>query len=411
MSAGSALLENAYGEALIRIDGQIYEDQLLARRAICWISYARRTLSTNELCHALAIEPGTTTLDPKNISDIEDIISVCTGLVIMDQGTGNVRFAHYTTQKYFERVRSEWSPYAEDEIAAACLTYLSFDTFRVGSCPTDESFERRLDENAFLEYSARYWGEHVRPVESSVSGLALAFLLESSLVDCTIQVASVSDTKYPDYSTEFPRQTTGLHLTARYGLPYLTQRLLSSQHNDSNILVNSEDSAHRTPVSYAASYNGHEQTVKLLLDAGADVNAQGGFYGNALQAASYNGHDQTVKLLLDAGADVNVQGGSYGNALQAASYNSHEQTVKLLLDAGAGPGEPTPQEFVKLVDAYVKEKPMLNTFFKDNKEFIQGIAKKAVDLAKDTSSDLGSEEVLPKTIQVTMHQQVIYCGN
>ena len=54
---------------------------------------------------------------------------------------------------------------------------------------------------------------------------------------------------------------------------------------------------------------------------------------------------------------------------------------------------------------------MLNTFFKDNKEFIQDIAKKAVDLAKDTSSDLGSEEVLPKTIEVTMHQQVIYCGN
>jgi hypothetical protein len=53
---------------------------------------------------------------------------------------------------------------------------------------------------------------------------------------------------------------------------------------------------------------------------------------------------------------------------------------------------------------------VLNTFFKDNKKFIQDIAKKAVNLAKDTSSDLGSEEVLPKTIQVTMHQQVIYCG-
>lgn len=66
---------------------------------------------------------------------------------------------------------------------------------------------------------------------------------------------------------------------------------------------------------------------------------------------------------------------------------------------------------MKLVDTYIKEKPMLNTFFKDNREFIQDIAKKAVDLAKDTSSDLGSKKVLPKTVQVTMHQQVIYCGN
>jgi ankyrin repeat protein len=44
--------------------------------------------------------------------------------------------------------------------------------------------------------------------------------------------------------------------------------------------------------------------VKLLLDKGADVNAQGGFYGNALQAASCRGHKQVVKLLLDKGADV-----------------------------------------------------------------------------------------------------------
>ncbi|KAF2647015.1 hypothetical protein K491DRAFT_615416, partial [Lophiostoma macrostomum CBS 122681] len=46
----------------------------------------------------------------------------------------------------------------------------------------------------------------------------------------------------------------------------------------------------------------HEQVAKLLLDKGADVNAQGGLYGNALQAASIKGHEQVVKLLLDKGA-------------------------------------------------------------------------------------------------------------
>lgn len=75
------------------------------------------------------------------------------------------------------------------------------------------------------------------------------------------------------------------------------------------------------------------------------------------------------------------------------------------------PEEPTPEEFTKLVDTYVKEKPMLATFFKDNTEFIQDIAKRAVDLANDPTTDLGCPDVLPKTIQVTMHQQVIYCGN
>jgi hypothetical protein len=85
----------------------------------------------------------------------------------------------------------------------------------------------------------------------------------------------------------------------------------------------------------AASERGYEQVVKLLLDKGADVNAQGGRYGNALQAASERGNEQIVKLLLDKGADVNAQGGRYGNALQAASERGNEQIVKLLLDKGA----------------------------------------------------------------------------
>jgi ankyrin repeat protein len=64
--------------------------------------------------------------------------------------------------------------------------------------------------------------------------------------------------------------------------------------------------------------------VKKLLDKGADVNAQGGHFGNALQAALCGGHEQVVKKLPDKGADVNAQGGQYGNALQAASSRGHK---------------------------------------------------------------------------------------
>ncbi|THU75667.1 hypothetical protein K435DRAFT_706700, partial [Dendrothele bispora CBS 962.96] len=71
--------------------------------------------------------------------------------------------------------------------------------------------------------------------------------------------------------------------------------------------------------------------VRLLLaDAKADVNAQVGKYGNALQAAAYGGNEGIVKLLLDARANVNAQGGQYGNALQAAAYGGNEGIVKLL---------------------------------------------------------------------------------
>jgi len=40
----------------------------------------------------------------------------------------------------------------------------------------------------------------------------------------------------------------------------------------------------------------------MLMDAGADVNAQGGHFGNALQAASWGGYEEVVQMLIDAGA-------------------------------------------------------------------------------------------------------------
>jgi hypothetical protein len=46
------------------------------------------------------------------------------------------------------------------------------------------------------------------------------------------------------------------------------------------------------------SYGDLKQIVELLRNMGAEVNAQGGFYGNALQVASLRGDEQVVKMLL-----------------------------------------------------------------------------------------------------------------
>ncbi|KAL4756031.1 uncharacterized protein BDW70DRAFT_166850 [Aspergillus foveolatus] len=88
----------------------------------------------------------------------------------------------------------------------------------------------------------------------------------------------------------------------------------------------------------AASSGGYQEIVTLLLDKGANVNAQGGVYGNALYAASEGGYQEIVTLLLDKGADINAQGGTYGNALYAASERGYQEIVRLLLDKGADGG-------------------------------------------------------------------------
>jgi ankyrin repeat protein len=55
-----------------------------------------------------------------------------------------------------------------------------------------------------------------------------------------------------------------------------------------------------------ASVRGHQAIVELLLIKGADINTQGGYYSNILQAALYEAHQPVVELLLIKGADINT---------------------------------------------------------------------------------------------------------
>jgi ankyrin repeat protein len=215
-----------------------------------------------------------------------------------------------------------------------CLTYLSLSVFKSGSCSTDKEFEERLSQNEFLEYAAKHYGEHARSVQAEVASPACSFLLQSGLLSCLAQVLFVPNYKYRGYSQLYPA-ITGLHWAARFGLCDIAKEFLRTIKEDRTSAVNARDSWSQTPLIYAAEH-GQFEISKLLLEKGADVDAQGGMnYSNALYAASARGHKLVVKLLLDTGANVNAQGGHYGNALYAASTGGYELVVTLLLDTSA----------------------------------------------------------------------------
>src|SRR5947209_15163589 len=67
LSKGSEALNEAYDEAIERIKGQLPGNRARARSALSWITYALRPLTTGELCHALAVEPGNKQLDQDDI--------------------------------------------------------------------------------------------------------------------------------------------------------------------------------------------------------------------------------------------------------------------------------------------------------------------------------------------------------
>lgn len=106
------------------------------------------------------------------------------------------------------------------------------------------------------------------------------------------------------------------------------------------------------------TYGGFETVTRLLLDNRADINAEVGKFGTALQAAASCGHESLVRLLISKGADVRSQGGKpekkpdrfspwpaqkivrkpvphsrrqngkFGTALQAAAFVGNEEIVR-----------------------------------------------------------------------------------
>ncbi|KAH8802659.1 hypothetical protein F5884DRAFT_476644 [Xylogone sp. PMI_703] len=144
LTTGSGAYDHAYEDAMERINGQVKDQEELAKQVLAWITSAKRPLTTTEVQHALGVEAGESTLDRENFSQIEDIVSVCAGLVTIDEESSIIRLIHYTAQEYFDRTRDIWFPKAETDIAAICITYLSFKEFESGTCQNDDEFEQRL---------------------------------------------------------------------------------------------------------------------------------------------------------------------------------------------------------------------------------------------------------------------------
>ena len=96
----------------------------------------------------------------------------------------------------------------------------------------------------------------------------------------------------------------------------------------------------RTLLQFAAE-SGNLNSVKLLVEAGANVNAPAcDIKGmTALQAASYGGHIDMVAFLLHSGANVDAPGNGDVHfpktVLTTAVERNHLKLVKLLLNAGA----------------------------------------------------------------------------
>jgi hypothetical protein len=223
-----------------------------------------------ELGQAIAVEDGESKLDEANLPEIEVMISVCAGLVTVDEESNIIRLVHYTAQEYFERTQTYWSLDRETYITKTCVTYLLFDAFNTGFCATDKEFKARLDENVLYNYAARNWGHHARAASIEAEQSILNFLRSNAKVSASSQALMA----YESSGQRVPRKIIGVHLGAYFGLREAVIALLENGHEP-----DSKDTFARTPLSYAAE-NGHRAVVKLLLEKGAEVLSDGQLKGH-----------------------------------------------------------------------------------------------------------------------------------
>ena len=232
---------------------------------------------------------GSPRFDPKQrFSEPKDILHICSYLIFLEDqaledslkrdGKRIVRLAHSSVKDYlvseskqgglatglsFQEVDANLS------LAEDCLAYLlQFDALEI--LPT-----QIFDEYPLAAYAARYWTRHVFETDS---GECSALIMELFL---TQRHGFLNWIRFfdPDFPEREPNLTRGSDTVA-------------------------------APLYYA-SLAGFLGSAILLIEKGADVDAQGGKHGNALQAASYGGHDRVVRTLLYHGAYNNTRGGFF----------------------------------------------------------------------------------------------------
>lgn len=88
-------LDAVYDNIMQRIGGQIPEHARLAKRALMWLVHTERPPTMVELQCAVTIETDDTSLDESDLYGSETLVAVCCRLILVEENTQIVRFAHY----------------------------------------------------------------------------------------------------------------------------------------------------------------------------------------------------------------------------------------------------------------------------------------------------------------------------
>ena len=368
-------LTGVYNEIMNSIQSQPDCNLSLVTNALQWMLVSKRPPTPAELVAAAELNP------PRSVSAhnppvplqkptlaVELLIHSCEGLLLLDKQLDVVRFSHLSVQEYLETRNEIWG-----------ISVMDAQLFVSESCLWTLQYEHYLSSPLY-EYATLNWFLHCKSYQD------LVLSAENTKHELTIPLLNHFLGSFQQASTSYVKWVNWVRIridkkdcyfsslscvlstplcpafaAAFAGLGELVSWLWHSEGDNMKIKNNNGDSLlsiasrHGTEWIMAemlkrspdisdvgnalipASATGKLNTIKLLLDQGADVNLTSGSYRyTALGAAAMEGSLETVRLLLDRGADVNlIAGRGYSTALGIAALKGHLETVRLLLDRGA----------------------------------------------------------------------------
>jgi len=316
-------LGDIYGATIERIQGQDGDKSRLGMTTLMWISHAERPQRADELCHALAVQPGSTDFDVGNIPSMSTLVNCCQGLITVDKEASTVRLIHFTLQEYLS-AHPDLFTKPHSAMAEICLTYLNSKQVKALSiAPSPDTQDTPL-----LEYCSVYWGVHAKR-ELSDYGRSLALvLLKEDYSQISTELLFAHEGLYLGSENTY-HPFSGLHCASFFGIVEVVAALIEVGGSD----INGGDSCGRTPLLCAA-HNGHEEVVKILLGQGEVNPDKADKWGRTpLLHAAQNGHEGVVRVLLER-EEVNPDGADEDGEtpLSYASFYGHEGVVKILLE-------------------------------------------------------------------------------
>ncbi|KAF4914996.1 Ankyrin-3 [Colletotrichum fructicola] len=318
----SHVYDEAYKDAIKRIQGQTPNRRDLGTSVVSWITHASRPLTVLELRHALAVDTDQNEVDYENIRDVDVVLSVCAGLVTVEDESMIIRLVHYTAQEFFQRASETYFPGYHAIMASICVRYV----YIVHHSPGDRvrfNLWDKAPSYPFLSYASHGWGYH------TVQGRCLCKDVETFLLHHEDIMQSLSSYKIlstlTSSSKKFPE--SGLGWAAFYGI----DEAIDVFHLE-RCMVNATDSSGMTPMFYAA-IEGKTTFMRLLFKFGADLSLQS--QPDLLHSAVRLGNSDVVGLLLGKGADADRQDLDQRTPLITAVVSNQLSAARKLLLGGA----------------------------------------------------------------------------